>query len=1194
MAFFNRSQGNKLLFIGQQPAGDLGWCAYVLPQGSTYDQPGIELRQSFDELPGSYVFSFQDVDVAGENATRFVAAVWQYLNGAISPNRGILWLLDYPEPGKGTFSSLGFSTFQGQTTVANALTGNVSDTLKLRITNSCLLTLDDATQALRIKENEGGKITFNTIEGIAKSEVEPNLATLPFTGQGRGCLQFGLFIRQGTDFDIFDFGLKYFIPNPDPKGEVLQQRYPLLRPDVQSADDRVGFSVWIDLTNLENAGTCTSQGCPRTFFAFTGKNLNGNSTLLPSAFVSATGYRLDLVPVVDPGLQQMPPGATSALMVLAANPRVGQNRYLIPQGDLQMTFAATPPAGEVPRLLCGLAGTETIRLKPPAGGAGDRLRFVARQPAWAPNFPFQQASPTGPPMDPDAAVLTAQFVTSWLTVVRADGSPAQYAAQPTGSSLFGRDALINPAFGTLLGPEDPGYRLPDAKVFPLAPYASVAPAVPGLSQQQIEQLERQVISPTRRSRIGAPPAGPTPLAAEAVTTKNVTTPSGIVATVATAGESSTWTSILLGQNLAAPKCKGQPLTLQFVQPDPKLQQAFQSNSLFLVAANACNLGKLTGWTTGPACPDAAASAAVFENQINVEDWVLAANVGVENRYNDYRNVLIVKGRQGALWDPGEGASGLVQNPDLWTQRGDFASPTFLTPQADGKEKFEGPDPNQQIILAQWLQDYFLAASRQTSPYFQAFNTLALDPNWTGILLLRADIVCLPTDLQGILAGVRDPASFNAHHFGINVSKIDPQNVEVDRSSSMFGLIYYVDSEFDDNFDPAVGPAPVQPTAGEPYDFITLSLKVQFENTAVKGFNSATQLTLNQLFESTVDHMGEGGNPYNTVILRGSFQKNGDQTVYSMSSQSDDTFFFDSNVLNKVEVNGVQLSTRASKGDELVAWFALSGFMDFKIVRYDDSQCAGDGETAEDLPFDVFSFGGDEPGSDQPRQGLAFSNLGLEMRFKLTGSGSGAPKKTFTFVIDEVFFNIGSSTPRRGSLFEEFALELMGIVRGTEEDQPASHSYLPVLTAAPLAGVEGPVWYGLRFRLNLGSPGALAGKVGLNSFLLAAWSTESSGGTYQAEVGIQLPGTGGGAKLISLQNVLKLSIGQIWLNRALQTGTGGRKWLLLFNEIALKFLGLLKIPPSGSSTFYLYGDPKGGGKPSGLGWYAIYKQDSEGK
>ena len=49
-------------------------------------------------------------------------------------------------------------------------------------------------------------------------------------------------------------------------------------------------------------------------------------------------------------------------------------------------------------------------------------------------------------------------------------------------------------------------------------------------------------------------------------------------------------------------------------------------------------------------------------------------------------------------------------------------------------------------------------------------------------------------------------------------------------------------------------------------------------------------------------------------------------------------------------------------------------------------------------------------------------------------------------------------------------------------------------------------------------------------------------------------------------------------------------MLLLTEIALQFLGLLKLPPNGATRFYLFGNPKSSGKPSGLGWYAMYQQN----
>jgi hypothetical protein len=44
---------------------------------------------------------------------------------------------------------------------------------------------------------------------------------------------------------------------------------------------------------------------------------------------------------------------------------------------------------------------------------------------------------------------------------------------------------------------------------------------------------------------------------------------------------------------------------------------------------------------------------------------------------------------------------------------------------------------------------------------------------------------------------------------------------------------------------------------------------------------------------------------------------------------------------------------------------------------------------------------------------------------------------------------------------------------------------------------------------------------------------------------------------------------------------------MLTDIALRFLGLINLPPAGKGLFYLFGNPAGASSPSGLGWYAMY-------
>lgn len=102
---------------------------------------------------------------------------------------------------------------------------------------------------------------------------------------------------------------------------------------------------------------------------------------------------------------------------------------------------------------------------------------------------------------------------------------------------------------------------------------------------------------------------------------------------------------------------------ELCNPGAELQQAFATSDLFLVTANAAHLGAFSADGSGACGP-----SATFANRINVGDWSFEAAVGQNNRYDDYADVMIVKGRRGPLWDPQNPAASLVASPDMWTQK----------------------------------------------------------------------------------------------------------------------------------------------------------------------------------------------------------------------------------------------------------------------------------------------------------------------------------------------------------------------------------------------------------------------------------------------------------------------------------------------------------------------------------------------
>src|SRR5262249_4603586 len=204
-------------------------------------------------------------------------------------------------------------------------------------------------------------------------------------------------------------------------------------------------------------------------------------------------------------------------------------------------------------LMGGLQGTECITFRPKSDQhSGDQIRFAAGKPAFAPLYPFPVSSPTGPPIDPTAPLLEADFVTSWMNVIAADSNAIPYIAQPKGLTLYGRDEVINPGHPSLLGMMDPSVILPapstDAS-FPLVPYAAVRETV-----ANVPDFESQVIGPTRRRRIGEKSTGNSSSRRSAMTLAadapyNTTTPTGFLVTVA----GGSWAKILLGQNLEPSK-----------------------------------------------------------------------------------------------------------------------------------------------------------------------------------------------------------------------------------------------------------------------------------------------------------------------------------------------------------------------------------------------------------------------------------------------------------------------------------------------------------------------------------------------------------------------------------------------------------------------------------------------------------------
>ncbi|HEU4389294.1 MAG TPA: hypothetical protein VFV34_15935, partial [Blastocatellia bacterium] len=547
---------------------------------------------------------------------------------------------------------------------------------------------------------------------------------------------------------------------------------------------------------------------------------------------------------------------------------------------------------------------------------------------------------------------------------------------------------------------------------------------------------------------------------------------------------------------------------------------------------------------------------VFNNSMRLGEWAFQINLPAGSVFGDYRNVLIFKFTTGKLSD-------LIKNPRKWTNPKDF----------------NNSDNNELLFVSQWLQDY-IDQARQLAvgdPFYRNFIRIVDTDSWNGILALKVDIPVsqFPPSLKGLLGGI-DVSKLNAHHLGIEVNYVTDTGTGLSAGdSSIFALISYMDPAYASQLANGGSADRPVPSAPGDFDFKVLSLQVVFENSAIKGFSSKVQVTANKWFGDNVTGLAAdlAGGLSNSVVLNGTYEDHDGTPTFAFTSEGNDVFLLGSNILGAINILKAQFNTLTDPNAPqglVKSRFSFVGRMNFRPVK----------------GFDLFSFGSSwSGGQPDPGDGLLFSNLFITMSFDL-----GAPAaRTFGFDPSSVTFDLKESVARPTSLYSNFPITLLGLVRSDDGKSPSDLGYLPVSTkGASLAGLSGS-WYGLRFQLDMGTLGALAGQAGLIAAPIFAWSAGSgttSPDSFNAYVGISLPGGAGGqAKLFSLQGILRLSIKDIqWMSGTTQEG--GQAYMMKFTDIGLQFLGI-KFPPSGNTVFFLFGDPDPNQPKSNLGWYAAY-------
>lgn len=1007
--------------------------------------------------------------------------------------------------------------------------------LAVIIPSLIVVSLDANSNQLTLTQTGATTMQLTSTVDTPRNVGSPILAiAIPLAAFPAGGIQFAINLtpRAGTltsDFDSLNLGIKYFYADSS-SSDTRSQLFPILIDS--SGSSSFPFTAVLDALNP------TLEANSR--FTFTAPA--GNMPYFSTGLVNEAGLPLTLTPIPANSGFMLCADRTTAM-----NPKPHQidTYYACLSGSFQLAGTS-----DAVNLLCGLSSVESISLNLPSSGyAGDQLTFRTGQPAHAALFPLPPSVLAGGSSGTPTPLLDDSFLTSWAALTPGKGTvpaPNQYFTQARGAELFGNGPLI-PQAPELIGHFQTAVAdiTANTQLFPLAAYASLAQSTgpDAFGKGLLPTFESQVLSPTRHQILRGSLTRTLALRPRRMGFFNghalsgasapipTSTPQGLLCTVASDGS---WSSLLLAQNSAS---DGSLQQLQFQAIAPLLQDAFQTNQQFLVISQWPPTGQ-SSWPT------------TFANQIEIEGWPFVVDIGKSNAFGSYQNLLIFKFCAGSVKDR-------VANPALWTHAADFNDTAN-----DGLN-----------AVSSYLQSYIANAEKQPKGSgYENFISIVDDPTWNGILALQVDLDLeqLPAQIQSLVTGI-NLSLFRAHHLGIQVNPVQQNgdSLQIKGNSSLFGLIDYQDPAYAAAV--ASGASPNSPVAANPdvYDFKVLLLRVLFENTQIRSFQSKIQVTVNQWFGDPVSKLriGTGSSISKSVVLDGVLQTHNGVDTYVFSSHRDCVFELDSNVLLTVEITDAGFNTLQSASPTSTlesSRFAFSGYLNFS-----------------NLPgFDGFSFGGQSAADNGV--GLYFSNLYLNMSFDL----NTPTNRNFAFDASQIAFNVAQSVPRAASLFTGFPLQVASFLQGAGDSLPEQQGFLAVqVQNGSFNGLDSRApWWALQLTLNLGTPGALASAMGWSASLLLAWSSGSRGSSsnYSAWVGIQLPGASGSGKLLSLQGVLKLAIGSIQLYYI----AASQSYLLKLTQIAIKFF-VLTFPPNGSTIFYLFGDPKGGGSKT-LGWYAAYQ------
>lgn len=363
------------------------------------------------------------------------------------------------------------------------------------------------------------------------------------------------------------------------------------------------------------------------------------------------------------------------------------------------------------------------------------------------------------------------------------------------------------------------------------------------------------------------------------------------------------------------------------------------------------------------------------------------------------------------------------------------------------------------------------------------------------------------------------------------------------------------------------------------EYTTVSFLLRIEDNEIVEVSSISELLLNRLFGAPCRKEGnEGGG---CLILDGRLKQESGQSLYVYRLRSGELFSLGGGMLEQVLCENISLSFAGEVGS-----FELSGRLYF----------------AEQDLCDLFSYGfekevkpqNEQPGEqqggvdqkkeDKPEEGskdksLAFTGLKIKMP-----GGGGKLKCNYGDIVLQPEPDKG----RTNSLTNRFPVQLLGLIEHSKSKTPQKCGYNHVQSGVRQSPLTASCWYGLVWRIPLGSLGDLSEGSSLDIELLTAWcagsatDAEASPGCW---IGVKLPTALGGQGL-DVQGLLKLGFHSVEILSARNTKSNLVDYSLALNQFKITVLGV-SFPP-GTSKIHIVADD--GGK--NLGWYGSYADEEK--